>query len=112
MPWHKSRFCAFDLETTGVDPETARIVSAAVVTFSDGEAIESRTWLVNPYVPIPDEATTLHGITDEMVRREGVSTEEAIWGILKILMPYLEPQVPALDEDDSRCYGGNAGTCC
>lgn len=52
---------AFDLETTGIDPFTALPVSYAIVC-------EGLDWveLVKPGIPIPPEATAIHGITDEM----------------------------------------------
>jgi DNA polymerase III subunit epsilon len=58
---------AFDCETTGVDTEEARIVFAAVAAVGGSEGTFLRTWLVNPGVPIPEEATKINGITDEMV---------------------------------------------
>lgn len=57
----------FDLETTGPVPETDRIVQiAAVKLLPDGTRIEKQT-LVNPLVPIPAEATSVHGLTDAAV---------------------------------------------
>ncbi len=57
----------FDIESTGTNPRTDRIIELAVVTvFPDGRR-ESRVWLLNPRVPIPLETTAIHGITDEMV---------------------------------------------
>ena len=70
MRWPDRPICAFDLETTDRDPRTARIVSACVATF-DGDRIESRTWLLDPGIPIPDETVAIHGITPERARAEG-----------------------------------------
>lgn len=57
----------FDLETTGIDPKTARIVEIGVTQLRpDGEHVNYHT-LVNPGVLIPAGATAKHGITDEMV---------------------------------------------
>lgn len=60
-----SRPVAFlDLETTGVEVSTARIVEIAVVKVCpDGETI-TRTRRLDPLVQIPPEATAIHGITD------------------------------------------------
>lgn len=52
-------FACVDCETTGTDPERDRIVEVAVVR--DGAR---RVWRVNPGVPIPPEATAVHGIAD------------------------------------------------
>lgn len=57
----------FDLETTGADVTTARIVQiAAIKLLPDGSKVKRKT-LINPGVKIPAEATEIHGITDEMV---------------------------------------------
>lgn len=76
------RLGSFDTETTGVDVETDRIVSAALVILeADGTLIGSHTWLLNPGVPIPDEATAVHGITTERAQTEG---QDAAAGTLDI----------------------------
>lgn len=60
----------FDLETTGVQTTTARIVEIAVIKLTtDGEIIEKR-YLINPEEDIPLEASEVHGITNEMVANE------------------------------------------
>ena len=58
----------FDLETTGVDTAKDRIVEISMVkVMPDGEEIV-RTRLINPQMHIPEDATAVHGITDEDVR--------------------------------------------
>lgn len=57
----------FDTETTGVSTEKDRIVQIAVVKVKTNGEIETKELLVNPTVPIPQEASDVHGITDEMV---------------------------------------------
>lgn len=57
-----------DLETTGVDPATDRIVEMSLVkVMPDGER-EVKTRRINPEMPIPAEAAAIHGITDEDVK--------------------------------------------
>ncbi|MEU6006434.1 3'-5' exonuclease [Streptomyces sp. NPDC047453] len=70
--WYEGPLAAFDTETTGVDVETDRIVSAAVVV-QDGPGFRPRVhrWLVNPGVPVPEAATAVHGLTDEHLQRNG-----------------------------------------
>ncbi len=59
-----------DLETTGTNALSARIVEIAVVkVFPNGE-VDLRVRRVNPGIPIPPEATAIHGITDDDVRDE------------------------------------------
>ncbi|MFJ6570307.1 3'-5' exonuclease [Streptomyces sp. NPDC091292] len=70
--WYEGPLVAFDTETTGVDVETDRIVSAAVV-FQEAAGLRPRVsrWLVNPGVPVPAAATAVHGLTDEQLTRNG-----------------------------------------
>lgn len=53
-----------DLETTGLDRD-ARVVEIAVVSDTGDVALQT---LIDPGVPIPDDAVAIHGITNEMVR--------------------------------------------
>ncbi|MFE0465105.1 3'-5' exonuclease [Kitasatospora sp. NPDC058965] len=70
--WYRGPFASFDTETTGVDVEQDRIVSAALVLQSAPGAEPTRlSWLADPGVPIPEGARAVHGITDERVRAEG-----------------------------------------
>ncbi|RDD88839.1 3'-5' exonuclease [Streptomyces parvulus] len=70
--WFEGPLAAFDTETTGVDVETDRIVSAALVV-QDAAGLRPRVtrWLVNPGVPVPASATAVHGLTDEHLQRHG-----------------------------------------
>ena len=59
--------CFFDLETTGINISKDRIVEIAILkVFPDGKE-ESKTWLVNPEMTIPQEVIEIHGITNEAV---------------------------------------------
>ncbi|MFF9351068.1 3'-5' exonuclease [Streptomyces sp. NPDC014734] len=70
--WYEGPLAAFDTETTGVDVEEDRIVSAALVVqdTAGGRARVTR-WLVNPGIPVPAGATGIHGLTDEYLQRNG-----------------------------------------
>lgn len=57
-----------DVETTGLDPRTDRIVEVGFQVWdADGLKSEWRS-LVNPGVPIPADVMKVHGITDETVQ--------------------------------------------
>lgn len=60
-------FVAFDTETTGLHWKESRCVEIGVVKFRNGELVGTRSWLVNPGMPIPESARNVHGITDAMV---------------------------------------------
>lgn len=60
----------FDLETTGVNVAKDRIVEISILKVYPNGNKESKTWLVNPEMPIPPQTTAVHGITDEKVANE------------------------------------------
>lgn len=63
----KNPIVFFDLETTGINVINDRIVEISILkVFTDGHE-ESRTYRVNPEMPIPAETTKIHGISDEDV---------------------------------------------
>lgn len=61
-------FCVFDLETTGTQVAKDRIVEISILKVNPDASRESKTWLVNPEMPIPAETSAIHGITDERVK--------------------------------------------
>lgn len=67
MTWLDQTILALDCESTGTDPETARIITVCL-----GLSHEPGDWLpreirINPGVPIPEAASAVHGITDDLV---------------------------------------------
>jgi DNA polymerase-3 subunit epsilon len=96
MSWHARRLAAFDIETTGVDPESDRIVTAAVSLVGDGRATESFAWLVDPGVEIPAGASAVHGISTERARAEGVDPAVAVEAITTLLAAQLLDGVPVI----------------
>lgn len=62
--------CFFDLETTGIDVSKDRIVEISIFKVFPNGTTESKTWLVNPTIPIPAQASAVHGITNEKVANE------------------------------------------
>lgn len=85
----------FDLETTGIDIESARIVSAHVgVIDSDGYPIEQRSWLADPGIEIPEQASAVHGITTQRARAEGRPAAEVIHEIITELRLLVARGIP------------------
>ena len=60
----------FDLETTGVDTSRDRIVEISMVKILVDGTKQVKTRRINPEMPIPTEATAVHGISDEDVKDE------------------------------------------
>ncbi|MBI5516321.1 MAG: 3'-5' exonuclease [Deltaproteobacteria bacterium] len=89
-PWRSLPLAVIDTETTGRDASRGdRVVELAVVHFRDG-AVEARhALLVNPGVPIPAEASAVHGITDDKVRGE-----PPFEAVLPRVLTMLEGRIP------------------
>ena len=96
MSWHHRRLAAFDLETTGIDSESDRIVTAAVSVVGDGHPPVFHAWLLDPGIPIPPGASAVHGITTERARAEGRQPPEAIEEIVATLAEQLLTGVPVV----------------
>ncbi|WP_371793889.1 exonuclease domain-containing protein [Streptomyces albidoflavus] len=84
--WAGRPLVGFDLETTGVDPETDRIVTGCVVRYGGGRPTEARTWLADPGVPIPAGATAVHGVTTEAARASGRPAADVVTEITAALV--------------------------
>ncbi|MBO5832642.1 MAG: 3'-5' exonuclease [Alistipes sp.] len=75
----------FDLETTGVDTATDRIVEISLVKIGVDGTKSVKTRRINPEMHIPEEATAVHGITDDDVKDEPTFRQ-----IAKSLAQYIE----------------------
>ena len=113
----------FDLETTGIDVATDRIIQIAVVRLEKTPHVDNFTrteemWLVNPVVTIPEAATAIHGITNEdvadMPTFAEVSEEIAWWfrdsdvcghNVIRFDIPLLENEMKRAG-NDFHVYGG------
>jgi DNA polymerase III subunit epsilon len=85
----------FDLETTGIDVATSRIVSAHVgVIGADGQVIEKREWLADPGIEIPAQASAVHGISTEMARANGRPAAEVVAEIVAALALLFDRGIP------------------
>jgi DNA polymerase-3 subunit epsilon len=67
-PWRDLPIALVDLETTGRDASVDRVIEVGIAVGRNGVVIARYNWLVNPGVPIPDEARAVHHISDEDVK--------------------------------------------
>ncbi|MCZ7685744.1 MAG: 3'-5' exonuclease [Sandaracinaceae bacterium] len=79
--WATASFAVIDFETTGLDPAMDRVLEMGVVCFDDGVMTASQNWLIDPTIPVPEAATAVHGITDEMLA--GQPRFEQIWAEIR-----------------------------
>ncbi|MEV7684790.1 3'-5' exonuclease [Streptomyces bungoensis] len=95
MSWITGPLVAFDLETTGTDVETDRIVTAAVVRLEpDGAVAAEWNWLLDPGVAIPAQASAIHGISTDHARAHGVRAPSAVEEIARTVAEVLEAGTP------------------
>ena len=64
----KNPIIFFDLETTGINVAKDRIVEIGYIKVYPNGKEESNTLLINPTIPMPEEAQSIHGISDEDVK--------------------------------------------
>ena len=82
-------FVAFDVETTGLLPGVDRVLELAAVSFTRDAVLHVYSQLVNPGIPVPEEAGRVNGITDEMVR-----DAPCIGSVLPVFLSFLGRGVP------------------
>ncbi|MEU9670342.1 3'-5' exonuclease [Streptomyces bobili] len=78
MSWHLGRLCGFDLETTGVDVEQDRIVTACIAEVGGKTPPLAANWLINPGINIPEQAAAVHGITTAKAKTDGQDAAEGV----------------------------------
>lgn len=97
MTWTQEPRVAFDLETTGKNPLEARIVTASILYIEpNGTISDTREWLVDPGVEIPEGAAKIHGITTEHAQEHGRPAEVGISEIMTVLTDYSKAGVPII----------------
>jgi len=78
MQFTDIRRLAWDTETTGPNPLEDRIVTAAIIVRGGGREDRDFSWLINPGVPIPAEATEVHGIDNQIASERGQEPKPAL----------------------------------
>lgn len=97
VDWHQATRVGFDLETTGRDATTARVVTASLVELDGaGTIVKELEWLVDPGMEIPEEAANVHGVSTEKARAEGMDSAEAVAEINAHLAAYVEAGIPII----------------
>lgn len=75
-------FVVVDVETTGLDPHSDRIIEVGAIRMDRAglshRETESFSALVKIDQPIPEEAVKIHGITDQMLKDSGIQIDQAL----------------------------------
>ncbi len=91
--WERRRYCAIDVETTGLESSRDSVLEIGVQLFSfdpEGALLREDSWssLINPAMPIPASSTEIHGITDLEVSQAPFFSQ-----IVDMLNPLLSSRV-------------------
>jgi DNA polymerase-3 subunit epsilon len=90
-----THLAVFDIETTGVNTEQDRVVTAFIgVMNRDGVLTNRYEWLVNPGIPIPDAAAEIHGISTAHAIEHGLSAAGAVADIVDTLKRLFVAGIP------------------
>ena len=95
--WNMHPRAAFDLETTGKDPRTARIVTASIVVVDEGgTVVDTHEWLADPGIEIPEEAAAIHGISTEHAREHGRPSDVVTAEVGAVLAALFAMNIPVI----------------
>lgn len=83
-----SSYVAFDIETTGLDPEYDEIIEIGAVKIKEGKEIETFNTLIKPEYEIDEFITELTGITNEMVEN-APSIDEVLPKFMDFIKDYI-----------------------
>lgn len=104
-----------DVETTGLNPYSDRIVELSILKIHPEGTEEYHSRRINPGIPIPPDATAVHGITDEDVANEPKFSQYAKgirnfiegcdiagFNVIKFDLPFLEAEFARAGVEFSR----------
>lgn len=80
-----TRYVGFDIESTGIDPMTDRIVTFSIIAQDSNMEQTLYEWTVNPGIEIPEGAAAVHGVTTEDAVRDGRPPAEVLPEIVAVL---------------------------
>jgi DNA polymerase-3 subunit epsilon len=94
IPWWQGPILGVDFETTGVNVRTDRIVQACLAATMTGHEPNVMAEYINPGIPIPREASFVHGISDDHVQQFGNPAVEAVERIADALADAVKARIP------------------
>lgn len=102
--WHRGPMVVFDTETTGVDVNLDRIVTATIARITPGQPLDARSWLLNPGIPIPKAASDVHGVTNQRAHAEGQDPATAVAQIAKAIAAASTAGLPVVAAAEFQTY--------
>lgn len=93
--WTDGVAYGFDTETTSADPLEAHIITAALVKFENGVAVDKREWLLNPEAPV-GASEEIHGFSDEFLKANGSDYRTGVREIADMIAMLLKGRKPLI----------------
>lgn len=94
--WYEGPLLSLDTETTGVDVFNDRIVTCNITYDYPGHDPYIANWMINPGVEIPQGASDVHGITNEIAQQRGGDPFEVLTNIAHHLEAWEETGNPVV----------------
>ena len=95
IPFYELPLLSLDTETTGIDAWTCSVVTCNMTyDYPDGTPEYVCDWLINPGIGIPEGASDVHGITDEIVQAHGMPAEIGLQSIAEHLNLWSDRGLP------------------
>lgn len=85
LPSDDELLAFIDIETTGLDDKRDQIIEIGIVIANMDEVIEKKNYLINTDSRISQEIEKLTGITNDLLKREGGSLENALYELTKLI---------------------------
>ena len=83
---YPTTYLVWDLETSGLEKESCKILEIGCATVHDGQIVERKSWVLNHGIEIPANITEITGITNELIAAEGKDPKQAMTEFLDILL--------------------------
>ncbi len=83
-----SDYVLFDIETTGLSPDTDSIIELSALKVAEHKVVDEFSMLINPGVHIPYYASSINGITDDMVK-DSPNIEHALEAFISFAGSYV-----------------------
>jgi DNA polymerase III epsilon subunit-like protein len=84
---YPNTYVAWDLETSGLNPEDAVILEIGAAIVENGEITDRKSWLLNYGMTISAETTSITGITKDLIDAEGRDPGTCLAELMEILTP-------------------------
>lgn len=82
---YPTRYVVWDLETTGLDPLTCKILEIGAMVVDNGVILSTHKWMLQNNIEIPEEIVKITGITKEIIEAEGKDPKACLGEFIDIL---------------------------